>query len=266
MVTNRADCWQMLSHRNRSTWRSNGSLQVSGDFVNLMAQSDEAKPEADARGLVFDRQTDGSWRWWLSQHNERQSDDMIIMTDLTHTVSEQRIWTLCVCVCVCVCVSLVIEHVMLGGCVRCACTLTLCPTFWLMMLQKGGGEGISHNAALLILQARRTDGWTDRQTDRWQMSGRTDGRTCAAVSCSLHTFDVFIVATLTAAPTLAAFKTCVMSETLEYLTSGYMLQNKSQCFSLNCLFTNWTLVCLRLWPNLWLRAAYCKLNVQFIHP
>lgn len=31
-----------------------------------------------------------------------------------------------------------------------ACTLTLCPTFCLVMLQKGGGEGVSHNAMLPV--------------------------------------------------------------------------------------------------------------------
>lgn len=73
--------------------------------------------------------------------------------------------------------------------------LTLCPTFWLMMLQKGGGEGVSQNAMLLVPWAYWMDGhrWT-----RVTMDGLMNGWTAAAVELAVI---LFIVAALTAALT-----------------------------------------------------------------
>lgn len=113
--------------------------------------------------------TDGSVQWSETGGQmcpDVWQEDLLLQRMSSHLMkgnvrilSSQR--SLCVCV-ISVCVISVWDtervHV-----------FTLCPTFWLMMLQKGGGEGISHNAMLLIPWARWMDGrtQTDKLIDGW---------------------------------------------------------------------------------------------------
>jgi len=76
---------------------------------------------------------------------------------LTHAVRERDIWPARVRVCVISVREWYTDRVSVCPCVHAH------PTFWLMMLQIGGGEGISHNATLLVPNG--PDGRTDTEEE-----------------------------------------------------------------------------------------------------
>lgn len=121
------------------------SGQVNGDWTWWLC-STKQKKEADTRDVMLISCT---WESLVTTMKVRisSSSSSVSRSPWAEHMDEARVR-----------VSLVSESKTVTGCVH---VRSRCPTFCLMMLQKGGREGISHHATLLVPQARWMDGYSD---------------------------------------------------------------------------------------------------------